>query len=154
MNKDMATTTKTIKLKGVLKYHKLNEPDEFKGQKFWSINFYPDQASLATFQGLNLMNKIYEDEDGKWIRLKRPVEKRMRDEMVRFGPVVIVDTDNNVLSGPLGFGTEIEVDLTVYSSAMGSGSRLEKITVTKLVPYVPTAKEEAPKETPPSDLPF
>lgn len=135
----------------------LTTPDEFKGQKFWFIKLYPDSESLSTFQGLRLMNKIYEDDDGKWIRLKRPTEKVMRGELTRFSPVIVSDTSNNAITGPMGIGSEIEVDLTVYSSAMGSGSRLERITVTKLVPYVPKAKEDAPEtrsEAPPSDLPF
>lgn len=154
--------TKTVKLKGRLGYHKLNPnaPDEFKGQRFWSINFYPDDASFGIWNTLGLhMNKIYEDEDGKWIRLKRPVEKTFKRgngfETIKFGPVPVVDPSNNVIPDIIGHGSEIDVDLTVYGSAMGSGSRLERITVTKLVPYTPKAKEPSANAEPaPSDLPF
>lgn len=130
----MATTT--VYLRGTCKWAKLKQPD--KKYNIWSIDLYPDEASLAALKksGAQTKIRIDEKEDHQpFIRLRRDVTKLIKDKQTEFSPPELLDDKNKPLDVNVGNGSEVTCKLTVYDTSKGKGSRLEAVRVEKLVPY-------------------
>lgn len=168
--------TQYTNLKGVLKWAKVYDPDEAFGTKNWKVNLYfHDEKELEKFQRTGLQMGIKEDMDGKYITLRRPVQKLIRDDLVMFSPpeitgvvnVKYVNEDGEkvrqfnkgdkvkvIREGEpvlLGNGTVGIVNLSYYNTSKGFGHRLESIRVIDLVEYEGNAS--TPKKEPEEELP-
>lgn len=152
--------TNYYNIRGFIKWAKLYEPDEYLGAKRWIVNFYPKDAfQMEKLKESGLGLKISKDEDGEYVRLRRPVKKEIKDNIVIFAPPKItglvnvdyVDQDGNPITSynkgdgkeihmkgekePLGNLTEVVVNYSVYTTAKGNGHRLEGLRVVELVKY-------------------
>lgn len=138
---------KYIKLKGKGMWTKsLFTAETWDGPKgpesSWSVTLYPDSPSLEIvreLQGDGLKNKIKRDDDGWYVKFKRPVEKDMGGKKVTF-PAPKITLNGEHFEGPIGFGSDIEVTLEVYKHRVPGGgnsvaARLESVDVLSLVPY-------------------
>lgn len=147
--------SKIVYLSGKAKWCRLKKPDKFGN---WSIQLYPDTESLARFQTLNLKNEVNEDDDGKFIYLRRPVSKLMKGRVVEFTAPEVLDADGQPTDVNIGNGSDVTVKLTVYSgsSPRGSyvGSRMEAIRIDKLVEFVPQENKDIADRQEPENLPF
>jgi hypothetical protein len=168
--------TRYQSLRGMIKWAKVYEPDSFLGAENYKISFYPaneDEWTKFKATGLELQPK--EDTDGvsgKYITLRRPTKKLIKDDLIVFTPPEITgevqvsyQDENgtkvrqynkadklkiNRVGEPieLGNGTEVVVNFSYYDTIKGKGHRLENIRVTKLVEYdrenteASTVKEE------------
>lgn len=165
--------TKYINLTGMIKWAQVYEPDEYLGVKRWKLNFYPkDGGDWDKIQKSGLTLKIKEDDDGKYLQFRRPVEKKIGSKMVLFTPpritgvvnVHYVDSntrevlksfDQGTVEGVdrvgeivlLGNGTKAKIDVCVYDTQVGKGHRLELLQILELVEY--EEKVEAPVEDEP-----
>lgn len=152
-----APKTKTIYLSGKGKwFHKLFKFDEFRGNKFWAFDLYLDPASLATFKSLGVLNKIKENDDGKYVTLRRNVMKKWKlkaGESPEFDPPDVTDADGNEWDadehGIIGNDSAATAKLELYQTVNGPGIRLDAVRIDELVEYNPDApapevKEEAP----------
>jgi len=165
--------TKWIDLIGTIKWAQVYEPDEYLGIKRWKLTFYPETGGdwdKITKSGLGL--KIKEDDDGRYLQFRRPVEKKIKDKIVIFTPPRITGAVNvqyvNAETGEmvrsydqgtietirrdgetvlLGNGTKVKVNVCVYDTQVGKGHRLESIHVYDLVEY--DGPEEVDEEAPP-----
>ena len=155
--------TKYHTFKGALKWAKIYEADEYSGDKRWIVNFYPhDGGEWEKFQKSGLQLKVKEDEDGKFITLRRGVKKLFGDEIVFFSPPEITGAVNVRYKNSKGEvvrsykkgdeepvregeaviianGSVALVNVAVYDTQKGKGHRLENIKVLDLVAMPPTS---------------
>lgn len=158
----MATKTKWYNFEGTVNWAKVFEPDEFRGAKNWTIDFYPkNEAEQKAIIATGIQGKFKEDKDGKsYIRFRRPTQKKIGQKEVIFAPPIIYDANGNVLvkytndegedvrsydpglalkvvGEPLsiGNGTKVVVNVSVYDTAYGPGNRFESLKILELVEY-------------------
>lgn len=132
----MASETKF--LSGKARYCHIHAPDRFG---FWSVNVYLDDASKVIWEelkGKGILNKTRRDEDGVFVTLRCPVEKKIRNVMTKMQPVTVVK-DGVPYIGMIGDGSDITCMITVYTyrkpitQEQGTAIRLSAIKVTNLV---------------------
>lgn len=125
--------TRYLYLTGKAKWARVHKPDEKYHN--YSVQLYLDKASSKAFSESGLGLSVKEDEDGKYIKLRRPEAKLMKGEMVEFGPPKIIDKNKKPFDGAIGNGSDVTAKIAVYDTIKGPGHRLEAIRVDKLVEY-------------------
>jgi len=110
------------------------------GEKF-TIDVYPDSDSFNTFYFSGSRTKIREDEDGRFIKLSRNLKGPFAEAS---GPPQVVDENNQPFSKPIGNGSVVTCFVDVYPSKFGTGTRLRKVHVRKLVEYTPSSEPDLP----------
>lgn len=170
--------TRYLSLRGQIKWAKVYEPDAFMGAENYKLSFYPgNEDEWAKFKATGLELQPKEDTDGvsgKYITLRRPTKKLIKDDLIVFTPPKITGEVNvsyqdengtevrqynkadkvkvNRVGEPteLGNGTEVIVNFSYYDTIKGKGHRLENIRVLKLVEYdrenIPEKEEVEVKE--------
>lgn len=146
--------TKIITLKGKAKWPKLFEANRDKASFHeaydgaYTLALFLESDQMATFKdsGSRLRPKV--TEDGIYIQPKRKHKDIFESAS---GAPKVFNSDNepwdNERDGFIGNDSEVEVQLSVYDTKMGKGTRLEAVKVTNLVPYTrsPEAASEGPK---------
>lgn len=134
-------------LSGKAKWAKLFKPDE--KYKNWQIQVYLDDASMKTYDESGMTMQKKQDDDGVFVTFRRPEAKVIRDELVKFSPPEVLDSEGNKSDQLVGNGSEVTIKVIVYDTMKGKGHRLEAVKVNKLVPYVKAeATTEAAAATP------
>lgn len=130
-------------LSGKAKWAKLFKPDD--KYKNWQIQVYLDAASMKQYDESGMTMAKKQDDDGVFVTFRRPEAKVIKDELVKFDPPTVLDTDGNKLEQLVGNGSDVTIKVIVYDTMKGKGHRLEAVKVNKLVPYVKqeTAAPEA-----------
>ena len=147
--------TKFIDLTGKVKWVKVRKPDEKYNN--WTLNFYPDDRSRKIYDESGLQIRYKQDDDGEFLIFRRPAEKLIKGEVVKFDPPKVWDAKNQPFDGIIGNGSEATVKVAVYDTIKGKGHRWEAIRVDKLVEYNPPATTGAAASTDanaPKPLPF
>lgn len=167
--------TKYIKVRGRVSYAKVYEPDDFRGEKKWKINLYPDGPSYDLIKKVGMQNKFKDDDGeksgvtGRFCSLSRPTEKQFGSEVTKFLPPEILDKggskivsykqteDGTEMFGDkviIGNGSECEIELAVYQTArFGAGSRFNSVKILDLIEYVPP-EDLSENEVDQDDAPF
>lgn len=130
--------TKFHKIKGKLKFTKnLFEPDTYLGNTNYVCNVY--DINEADWNAAGVRTRPYVDKEGtKLYKLKRPHSKNIKGEVVEFGPPEVKMADgSDVEQGKIGYGSEAEIEFITYDTGAGKGHRLNKVTITNLIEYVP-----------------
>ena len=162
-------SSETLYLTGEAYWAKLKKPDE-KYNNF-TIDFYPNEEAADKIKGSGLQVQEKDGEFGRpFYKFRRPVSKIIKNELVKFGPPVVLDKENKPFDGIVGNGSEVTIKLTVFDTIKGKGHRLEAVRVENLVEYNPedggnfssnsnfippfmddvkTTKRNKPKEDPP-----
>ena len=148
-------STKYIYLRGPVKWAQVRKPDE-KYQNY-KVNVYLDEASKKVFNEAGLRLEAKQDEDGTYWTFRRPVEKLIKGEVVKFGPPKLLNADNTDFPDDalIGNGSDITVKIAVYDSIKGKAHRLETVRVESLVEFIPDAGGAGafiPPSTPSSPL--
>ena len=135
-------TTEEVYFKGKAKWaNRLYVPDiEYKK---WSLVLYPDAEALEIIRDLQaqgVKNTLKKDDDGYYITLGRPTEKVMRGKVVAFTPPLVLDTEGNQTTSPIGNGSDVKVKMEVYSHGTPTGGkakamRLQGVQILNLIPY-------------------
>lgn len=130
--------TKYYSFTGVTKwvngqYGGLFEPDPKYGN--FSVILYPDPKSWDRFKQSGLALEPRTDEDGDSIRFRRPEQKLMKKELVKFGRPKVFFKEGIEPTRDIGNGSTIEVNVAVYDTGQGKGHRLESVRVLDLVKY-------------------
>lgn len=140
--------SKTYYFTGQAYWAKLEEPD--KKYQYWGLDLRLDDENRKVFKESGLTLKINKDKKEGWefIRLRRPVQKPIKGELVDFEKPKLVDKDNNdYIDRPLiGNGSYVTCKVLVYDTAKGPGHRLEAVRIDKLNEYIPVENnnDEAP----------
>jgi hypothetical protein len=139
--------TKEVFLSGKTKFAHFHQPDKFG---FWSVNIYLDDASKvewAKLRQLGIMNRLRKDDEGDYVTLRRPVEKKIRGTMTKMEPVYLFK-DGIPYLGMIGNGSDVTCTITVYNyrkpqtQEQGTAIRLAAVRIHNLV-------EPSPKQLPP-----
>ena len=143
--------TKFIDLTGTVKWVKTRKPDEKYNN--WTLNFYPDERSNRVFKESGLQIRPKHDDDGEFLVFRRPAEKLIKGEIVKFEPPKVWDADNKPYDGIIGNGSSATIKVAVYDTVKGKGHRWEAIRVDKLVEYVSPATMGASEPSSDSNVP-
>lgn len=142
--------TRYVDLKGKVKWAKVWKPDT-KYDKY-SLDLCPDEASRKIIDGLGLKSSFKADAQTgeEYISFRRDPNHTIftgKDERGPAGAPVVLGVEKDT---PIGNGSEVTIRLAVYSYdnkfGKGTGSRLEKVHVNKLVEY--QAKEGVSLDSP------
>lgn len=138
--------------KGKAKWARLQQPDEHGN---YGMNLYLTQESYGDFmrelkeKDPAVLNVVGKDEDGYFVKFKRPTSKLMRGKITTFAPPVVVDGSKTLPDGShppltdmLGNGSDVTVKVLVYpynkpTGGKGRATRLESVRVDNLIPYTP-----------------
>lgn len=121
-------------LSGKAKWAKLFKPDD--KYKNWQIQVYMDADSMKIYDESGMTMQKKQDEDGTYVTFRRPEAKVIKDELVKFDPPTVLDSEGNKLEQLVGNGSDVTIKVIVYDTMKGKGHRLEAVKVNKLVPYV------------------
>lgn len=167
------SNTKYVTFKGKIQWAKVYAPDEFRGAVRWGLDLIMDDDSeWKKFKDLGIQKKVKENENGKYFNVTRSTTKLMKGKLVHFTPPIIYDKDGQAIVSyvgedgkivrsyddadkvirrvgdpvMIGNGSEVEVTLSVYPTAMGPGNRLESIKIIDLIHYEKPEIQEEDRE--------
>ena len=125
---------------GIAKWAKVYKPDEKYHN--WSIQLYPDQASIELYAKTGMTVRFKEDADGKYLTFRRPQSKLIGTQNVSFEAPKVVDKDGTAFTQTIGNGSQVTVKVLVYDlkARPGVGHRLEAVRVDEHVEYKPPEK--------------
>jgi hypothetical protein len=106
--------TKQVFLSGKTKFANFHQPDRFG---YWSVNLYLDDASKVEWAKLKqegILNRLRKDEDGEFVTLRCPVEKKIRGVMTKMQPISLIK-DGIPYLGMIGNGSDVTCMITVYN---------------------------------------
>jgi hypothetical protein len=126
--------TREVYLSGKAKWAKVYKPDE-KYQN-WTIQLYMDKDSLKTYQGSGMSMAVKKDDDGDYVTFRRPMAKLIKNELVKFNPPRIIDSNDQPFDKNIGNGSDVTIKVLVYDTIKGPGHRLEAVRIDKWVEYV------------------
>lgn len=137
----MPTKTENVYLSGKCKWCKSQEPNQFGDYK---VDLFPDSESLNKLMELKargLKNVLKNTEDGPSMSFKRPTRKTMRNQVINFGPPVVVDKEGSPTLQAVGNGSDVTIKLLIYPYKVpgigtpGIGARWESLRIDNLVPF-------------------
>jgi len=171
--------TEYIDLTGKSYWAKLssNKPDEYSGDKRWTLNLVLDEDQWEVFEESGLQLKRKSGPGGDFIQLRRPVKKLFNDTVVNFTAPVIIDEDgkwiryfvdnngDNVFSWDknksaepkmvgknmlITNGSTVTARVAVYDTMKGKGHRLESVQIIDMAPAEMTENQEEEAKTEPT----
>ena len=130
--------SKYLNLKGTVKWVNgkfggLFEPDPEYGN--YQLTFFPDTESWDKIKKSGLRLQTKNDEDGDFIKFRRPSRKVIKNEQVDFGRPKIYFVEGIEGTRDIGNGSSADVSVVVYDAGPHKGHRLESVTITELVRY-------------------
>ena len=134
--------SQTVYLTGKAKWAKVLPHNKDKDENFhgpggaYTLDLYLDKEEQDKFVATGTQSKPKVGEEGVFFKIKR---KHTHPSIEAFGgPPQVVDADGNDWDGTLiGNDSTVEVAVTVYSTKMGNGTRLEGLKVIDLVELPP-----------------
>jgi hypothetical protein len=123
--------------RGTVNWAKVHKPDT----KFnvFTIDLHLDPSSLALFKDSGLQLELRDsDKDGQYIKLRRPVEKKIKGELVSMGPPTVLikrGEDYEPFPDNIGNGSTVLVKVRVFDTQRGKGHELDTVAVETLVPF-------------------
>lgn len=137
--------------------HRLFVPDDFNGDRKWSVSLYLEGSELEKFEGIGLSlqpvgsgrSKTKPELPDPWkgFRFTRPCEKDFGKGPEELEAPKVLDKDNKPFPEDkrIGNGSLVEINISVYGDRI-KGHRLNSVKVLELVEYEsPVRVEEAPK---------
>lgn len=111
----------------------------------WSCILHPDSESLETIRNLQaegLKNVVKKDDDGYYVKFRRPITKKMGNIVKTFKPPEVIDKDGRPMDGlKIGNGSDLTLKLEIYqysppgSNGKSKAARLESVRVDNLVEF-------------------
>lgn len=136
--------------KGTAYWTKIKKPDT--KYECYSVDLFPDDESLGMFKDSGLQLKIHENEEGKFIRFRRPMFRKTRNGVIELGPPQTLlkgeGNDYKPFDDYIGNGSTVTIKVRVYDTDRGKGHELVVVAVDELVAY------EAAESFGGEDLPF
>jgi hypothetical protein len=137
--------TDFVKVKGTLKWARLNAPDEYDGEKFWRVALYPDADSLPIVQELmkqGIKNVLKKDDDGYFMNFRRPCQLLRKGSLKPLDPPRVTGVPEGQFIGNGSKGTVV-LEVYGFSTRKGKAARLFAVDVEQFVPYDNTPKVDA-----------
>ena len=123
---------------GKAEWCKFVEPD--KEYQYYGLDLAPNDEGWETFKESGLQLQPTDRNNDKWIRLRRPVSKLIKGEVVEFGAPKVLHPDGETewnfdTDGLIGNGSTVTCKVVVYDSKKGKGHRLEAVRVDEHIKY-------------------
>jgi hypothetical protein len=134
----MATTTHYFS--GVARQLFLTRPDQFGN---YTVGVELDAASHTELANSGTTLKPRTWEGHTFVTFRRPKQKVIKDQLVQFGPPVVIDANGQPMTKMVGKGSKVTIKVVVYDSMKGKGHRLDTVRVDELVEYVPQPQPQA-----------
>jgi hypothetical protein len=138
--------SKNFYFSGIAEWAKLTKPDtKFNAEGIYSLDLFLDDISWDKFRESGVQLKVKEKNGQQFVTFKRPHKKLIKGEVVELGRPVILDQDDIELEEPplVGNGSRVTCKVSVYDTAKGKGSTLEKVRIDELVVYDRPTEGEA-----------
>lgn len=127
---------------GTVEWAKVHKPDE--KYDVYTLDLYLDDASLKLFKDSGLQLELRDNktdaDKGKYVKFRRPVSKKLKDELVRMGPPTVLINDDKAgyipFTDNIGNGSKVTVKVRVYDTMKGKGHELDTVAIENLIPYV------------------
>jgi hypothetical protein len=129
-------------LQGKCKWAHVRKPGKFGD---WTIDLYPNEESLTKVKTLieeGIKNQLKKDDDGYYIRFKRPLTIQLKNgQRSPLEPPQVLNKDRTICTDNIGNGSDVTILLETYGgkAPMGAGTykaaRLKGVKVETLVPY-------------------
>lgn len=129
--------SKYISISGTFMWAKVKTPD----QKFdvYTLDLYPTDEGWDKFHASGLQLKVRENDEGdKYVKVRRPVSKVIKGEVIDMGPPTVKVLEDGVYvayDGLVGNGSTGIVNLRTYETTKGTGHELTAVAVDSLVEY-------------------
>ena len=109
--------------------------DVFGGKEFYCVDLILEAGEADKLKASGTKLKVVKQEDGRFkVRFRR---NHLNERIPEFGgPPVVINKDGEDFTALIGNGTIITLKYTVYPTAMGNGTRMEKVRIDNLVEYV------------------
>lgn len=129
----MATTHYVTGIASWAKVYPHNK-DVFAGEESYTIDLSMTEEEAQKFKNTGTKRKIVKEDSGLYkSKFKRPA---IHEKYPDFGgPPQVIDASGNPFTDPIGNGSKVTLKYVIYDTAMGKGTRLEKVRVDELVPY-------------------
>lgn len=133
--------TKNYTFEGQCKWAKLQEPDEKFGD--FRLDLHLDEANLAEYRKAGSQGRVKDD---NYVTFRRP-NKRLtaKGDLMEFGKPTVTDQAGNAFTELIGNGSKVRINVSVYDTTKGPGTRLNSVVVLEHVPYSKPAGVVAPK---------
>lgn len=122
---------------GIINWAKVHAPD--KKYDVYTLDLVLDGASRKMYEDSGLKLKLRESEDGDYIKLRRPLTKTIKNEVIDLGPPEVLlknkDGEFEPTTKLIGNGSRGVCKVRVYDSAMGKGHELQTVAIEDLVEY-------------------
>ena len=117
-------------------------PEVYGDERFWSVTVYPTTDGMKVVKSLYeappIMNRLRRDDDGDFIKFKRPCSKKFKGAITALLPPRIIDKDDQPITALVGNGSDGIVKVEVYSfnkPRVGRAARWDSLRIDNFVPY-------------------
>jgi hypothetical protein len=112
----------------------------------WGLDLWPTEEGVLIIKDLiknhGLMNKLKQDDDGYYLTLSRPIEKKFGAEITKLNPPVVMSREGiPVTNVQIGNGSDVTCKVWKYSFKPLTSEqrkvaiRLEAVRIDNLIPY-------------------
>lgn len=133
--------TQTYYWSGTARWAKVYDKGDEAFQN-WQIELSLDEPSKRLFDESGSKLEPKKTDEGEFIKIRRPWEKKFGEKLVQFDPPTILDKDGNETDVLIGNGSKVTVKVEVYDTKKGKGTRLEAIRIDNLVPYAKPVEDK------------
>lgn len=141
--------TKNYTFEGLCKWAKLIEPDQKYGN--FSIDVLLDDQQQAVYKAAGCQGKLRE---GYASFKRRPKVLTQKGELLDFGAPSVTDMTGKPIDKLLGNGSRVRVEVSVYDTSKGPGTRLNNVTVLDLVEFTPNKPQATEAQANKVNVPF
>ncbi len=131
-------SAKYYTFEGLCKWAKLSEPDQKFGDYRIDVQVNAEEYAKTGSQG-----RI--KDDGYVTFRRRNKVLTSKGELIEFGKPIVTDTAGNAFNELIGNGSKVRINVSVYDTTKGPGTRLNSVVVLEHVPYTKPTGVVAPK---------
>lgn len=180
--------TKYFKVPGIAFWNDLYKPDDFMNAQRYKMSLIVNEAAQELIKKYECKGDFKDHESGdKVYTFRRDAQKLIKKKWVSFAPPVIYDKNGKVITEytyqgeivtsvngdvsyedflptgeqPLiGHGSSVILDICVFPTVHGKGTRLQSVKIVELVEFVPNSGAdeaqvpEASAAVPPAKAPW
>lgn len=123
--------TKNYTFEGICRWAKLQEPDQKYGN--YGIDVLLDDEQQKIYKEAGCQSKLRE---GYASFKRRPKVITQKGDVLDFGKPVVTDAAGNAFDKLVGNGSKVRVNVSVYPTSKGPGTRLNSVVILDHVEFV------------------
>lgn len=124
-------STKNYTFEGPCQWAKLIDPDQKYGH--YCIDVQLDEAQQKVYKEAGCQSKL---RNGYATFRRAPKRLTAKGDLLDFGKPTVTDAAGNAFDKLIGNGSKVRVNVSVYDTSKGPGTRLNSVTVLDHVEFV------------------